>query len=76
MSDHEYFCIHKDLFYIIQSTHQEDNMSFKMIQNEPNENNSQCYATDICDKKIFKTKSNSVNNTPRNTIQRMQHKIN
>ena len=35
MSDHDFFCINKDLFDIIQSTHQEKNISLKIISNEP-----------------------------------------
>ena len=35
-SDHEYFCIHDDLFDIVQSTHQNKNIMWKLISNEPN----------------------------------------
>ena len=31
LSDHEYFCIHDDLFDIIQSTHQDRNIMWKFI---------------------------------------------
>ena len=37
-SDHEYFCIHDDIFDIIISTHQDRNITWKFISNEPNEN--------------------------------------
>ena len=36
LSDHEYFCIHDYLFNIIQSTHQDKNISLGMKKNEPN----------------------------------------
>ena len=51
-SDSEYFFIHEDLFDIIQSTHQDRNIMWKFISNEPNENESQSEATDIHDDKI------------------------
>ena len=41
LSDHEYFSIHDDLFDIIQSTHQYNNISLSIILNENNENDSQ-----------------------------------
>ena len=36
-SDREYFCVHDDLFDRIQSTHQDRNILWKFISNEPNE---------------------------------------
>ena len=36
--DHEYFCIHDDLFDIIQSIHQDKNITLEYISNEPNGN--------------------------------------
>ena len=38
LSDHEYFCIHDDLFDRIQSTHQDRNIMWNFISNEQNEN--------------------------------------
>ena len=38
-SDHEYFCIHYDIFDMIQSTHKDRNIMWKFLSNEPNENN-------------------------------------
>ena len=40
LSDHEYFCIHDDIFYIIKSTHPDKNISLKVISNEPPKNDS------------------------------------
>ena len=36
LPDHEYFCIHDDLFDRIKSTHQDRNIMWKFISNEPN----------------------------------------
>ena len=36
--DHEYFCIHDDIFDRIQSTNKDRNIMCKFISNEPNEN--------------------------------------
>ena len=36
LSDHEYFCIHDDLFDRIQSTHQDRNIMWRFISHEPN----------------------------------------
>ena len=35
-SDHEYFCIHDDLFDRIQSTSQDRNIMWEFISNKPN----------------------------------------
>ena len=51
-SDHEYFCIHDDLFGRIQSNNQDRNIICKFISNEPNENESQSEATEIHDDRI------------------------
>ena len=45
LSNHEYFCIHDDIFDRFQSTHQDRNIMWKFISNEPNENESQSEAT-------------------------------
>ena len=52
MSNHEYFCIHDDLFDRIQSTHQDRNILCRLISNEPNEDKSQIEATEIHDDNI------------------------
>ena len=41
LSDHEYFFIHDDIFDRIQSTHQDRNILWRFIYNEPNEDESQ-----------------------------------
>ena len=56
VSDHECYCIHKYVFDIIQSNHQDKNISLKILSNEPNENDSQCNETYICYNKIRKKK--------------------
>ena len=50
--DHEYFCIHDDLFDRIKSSHQDRNITLKFISNERNENESQWGVTEICDDTI------------------------
>ena len=75
MYDHEYFFINDDLFDIIQSTHQYNNISLNIISNECNKNYSQCDAMDISDDKICKKKRIFGNNIPPNNIQRRKHKI-
>ena len=73
--DHEYFCIHDNLFDRIKSTHQDKNIMLKFISNEPNENESQYKVTDICDEKIQK-KNRTINKKSTNhTIQRKRQKI-
>ena len=74
MSDRDYFCIRDDLFYIMQSTHRENNISLNIISNKPNENYCQCAVTVICDDKICKKTIIFGNNTPRNTLHRKRQK--
>ena len=54
--DHKYFCIHDDLFDIIQSTHRYRNIMWGFISNEPNKNESQSEATETHDKRIQNNK--------------------
>ena len=51
---HEYFRVYDDLFDIIQSSHQYNNITLNFILNKPNENVSQGEATEILDNKIQK----------------------
>ena len=41
LSNHDYFCIHDYIFEIIQSTHQDRNIMWKFLSNEPNEDKYQ-----------------------------------
>ena len=75
LSGHDFFCIHGDKFYGMQSTRQDNDIPLKIIPNEPNENDSHCGATEICDDKICKKKRNFINNTPKHTLQRKRQKI-
>ena len=59
--DHEYFCIHDYIFDRSQSTHEDTNIMLKFISNEPNENESKCEVTEICDDNIQKNKR-TINN--------------
>ena len=75
MLDHEYFCIHDDLFDRIQSTNQDNNSMLKFISNEPNENESQCEVTEICDENIQKKKRTINNKSTKHNLKRNKHKI-
>ena len=66
-SDHEYFCIHDDLFDRVQSTHQDRNIMWKFISNEPNENESHSEATEI--------HSDRIQNKNRSNIQKKKHTL-
>ena len=47
LSDHEYFCIHDDMFDRIKSTDQDQNVLWKVSFNELTEDESQSEATEI-----------------------------
>ena len=48
---------------------------WKFISNEPNENESQSEATEICDEKIQKKKITITKKSPRQNLQRKRQKI-
>ena len=68
-SDHETFFIHDDLFDRIKSTHQDKNIMWKFIANEPNENESPSEATEICDYKTQKKKRAISKKSTKHTLQ-------
>ena len=74
MSDHEYFCIHDDIFDRIQSTHQDRNILCRFISNKPNEYESQSEATEIHNDKIKNKKRNSNKYSTKHTLQRKRQK--
>ena len=63
-SDHEYFCIHDDLFGRVQSTRQDKNIMWKFISNEPNKNEYQSESTEIHDDKIQNKKRSATKTKP------------
>ena len=69
ISDHDYFCIHDDLFGIIQSTHQNRNIMWKYISNELNENEYQSEATEIHDDKIQDEKRSTTKYSTKHNLQ-------
>ena len=69
-SDHEYFCIHDDLFDRIQSTHQDRNILWRFILNEPNEDEYNSEATEIHDDRIQNNKRSNTKKSTKHTIQR------
>ena len=74
LSDHEYFLIHDDIFDIIQSTHQDRNILWKFISNEPNENESHSKTTEIHNYNIQNTKRTTTNYSTKHTLQRKGQK--
>ena len=52
LSDHEYFCIHDDLFDRTQSTHQDRNILWRFISNGLNKDESHSEATEIHNDRI------------------------
>ena len=74
MSYHKYFYIHDDLFDIIQSTHQDINMLWSFISNEPNEDESKSEATEIHNEKIQNKKRTDNKYSTNNNLQRKRQK--
>ena len=74
LSDHDYFCLHDDLFDIIQSTHQDRNILWRFISNEPNEDESQSEATEIHNYKIQNNKRTSNKTSTKHTLKRKRQK--
>ena len=70
VSDHEYFCIHDDLFDRTQSTRQDRNITWRLIPNEPNGNASQYEVTKIHYDKIQNKKRNINKKSTKHNIQR------
>ena len=75
MSDDEYFCIHDDIFDRIQSTYQNKNIMWKLISNEPNENEYPSEATEINDDKIQNKKRSITKESTKNNLQRKRQKV-
>ena len=74
LSDHEYFCIHDDLFDRIQSTRQDRNILWRFILNEPNEDEYQSEATEINNDKIQNKKRTANKYSTKHTLQRKRQK--
>ena len=73
-SDHEYFCIHDDLFDRIQSTHQDQKHLWKFLFNERNEDEYQSEATETHNDKIQNNKRTANKYSTKHTIQRKRQK--
>ena len=74
LSDHEYFCIHDDIFDRIQSTHQKINIMWRFISNEQNENEFQGESSEINYEKIQNKKRSITKKTTKHTLQRKSKK--
>ena len=75
LSDHEYFCIHDDLYDIIKSNHQDRNILSGFISNDTNEDESHSEATDIHNDKIQNKKRTANNYSTNNNLQIRRQKI-
>ena len=74
MSDHQYFCIHDDLFDRIQSTHQDRNILWRFILNEPNEDEYNSEATEIHNDNIQNKKRTDNKYSTKHTLHRRRQK--
>ena len=74
LSNHDYFCIHDYIFEIIQSTHQDRNILWRFISNEPNEDESQSEVTEIYNDKIQNKNRTANKYSTKHTIQRKRKK--
>ena len=74
LSDHEYLGIHYDLFDIIKSSHQDRNIMWKFILNEPNVKKSQSESTKIYDDKIQNKKRSITKKLTKHTLKRRREK--
>ena len=74
MSDHEYLCIHDDLFDKIKSTHQDINILWKFISNEQNENESHSEATEKHNDKIHNKKRTANKYSTKHSLQKKRQK--
>ena len=70
MSDHDYFCIHDDLFDRIKLIHQDLKQFWRFSFNELNEDESQIEATETHNDKIQNKKRTANKNSTKHTIQR------
>ena len=74
LSDHDYFCIHGDLFDIILSIHQDRNILWRFISNQLNENKSQIESIEIHDDRIQKKKRSTTKYSTKHTLQKKRQK--
>ena len=74
LSDHEYFCIHDDLFDRIKSTHQDQNFLWKFSYNEITEDESQSEAIETQNDKIQNKKRSATKYSKKHTLQRKRQK--
>ena len=72
--DHEYLCISDDLFDRIQPTHQDRNIMWKFISNEPNENEYHSEATEIQEDEVQSKKRSTTKYSTKHTLHRKRQK--
>ena len=69
LSGRDYFCIHNDIIDQIQLTHQDKNIMWEYLSNEPNGTESQSEATEICDENTQNKKRSITKKSSKHTIQ-------
>ena len=74
LSDHEYLCIHDDMFDIIKSTDQDQNFLWKFSYNGITEDDSQSEAIETQNDKIQNKKRRATKYSTKHTIQRKRQK--
>ena len=74
-SDHEYFCIHDDLFDRIKSTHQDQTFLWKFSYNEITEDESQSEAIETHNDMIQNKNMRATKYSTKHTLQRKRQKI-
>ena len=68
LSDHEYFCIHDDIFDIINQLIKIEISYRSFLSNEPNEKESQSEPTEIHDDRIQNKKRSTTKKSTKHTI--------
>ena len=74
MTDNDYSFIHKDIFDIIQYTHQNNNIPLKIISNKPTSKYSQYKATYSSVENICKKSRIFINTSPCQSLQIQRQK--
>ena len=74
LSDHEYFCIHDDIFDRIKSTHQDQRFLWKFSYNERTDDEYQSEAIKTHNDKIQNKKRRATKYSTKHNIQRKRQK--
>ena len=74
LSDHDYFCIHDDMFDRIKSTHQDQSFLWEFSYNEITEDESQSEAIETHNDKIQNKKRRATKYSTKHTLQKKRQK--